>query len=356
MQLELFRPNNLSTIRPNYTHTCDSKVRDGVVAAMAFFLPLENAIAIDVSLLVEEGSFATKFRIGLGERYYFLKCRLLSEEPEILSNEANKAVFFRQNNVPVPELISARSGNHAVETCDRSWILYHFVDGNHFTGRGRELEKAAEGFGRLSLVARDFGIVSKDEIARSTIDANELSVLLKNSAKRGLADQKMAALLSEHRKFIEVHLEEVVRERKIVEAKYSFTHADYHPMNLLLKEGNLVCILDFEDLKVYPLLSALGFGAYKLIRQMLVNNGPEEVKVLSPGLVNCWIDGWRRSFSHDKVTAHELAVGAKYRVLESIRVILHNYLQRGDSRCNYDLAKQIGSLFEIDKIFEQNCC
>jgi hypothetical protein len=127
-------------------------------------------------------------------------------------------------------------------------------------------------------------------------------------------------------------------------------HLDYHPLNLLMRDGEVVCILDLEHLKPYSVLAGLGFAGYKLIRQAMVNEQTRRVEFANPSLFRRWLAGWARSFPQIKFSPTELLLGARYRVLSLIHFILEAWLRRGDDRFNYDLAKQIGSLYEIEAI------
>jgi Ser/Thr protein kinase RdoA (MazF antagonist) len=141
-----------------------------------------------------------------------------------------------------------------------------------------------------------------------------------------------------------------LNKRQEIEVQWGLTHTDYHPLNLLMKNEKVVCVLDFEDLQRYPLIAALGFGGYKLIRQMMVDPAIRERDRLQPTLLRRWLRGWEKSFPDVSLKAETLNLSTKYRVLSLIHTIFYTYLRLNDDSFNYDLAKQIGSLYEIDTI------
>jgi hypothetical protein len=123
-------------------------------------------------------------------------------------------------------------------------------------------------------------------------------------------------------------------------------HLDYHPLNLLMNDGHVACVVDLEHLKPYSVVSGLGFAAFKLIRQAMVDNELSGAAVLP-----VWLQTWQKTFPHDRFTVTELGLGARARILKLISLILDASLNRGDQRSSYDLEKQILSLYEADVIF-----
>jgi hypothetical protein len=113
----------------------------------------------------------------------------------------------------------------------------------------------------------------------------------------------------------------------------------------------LSAILDFEDLKIYPVAAASGFAALKLIRQVLVNHRPEEWAVEGRKLASVWLEAWSRHMPDYPLTVSAIGRGAEYRVLGLLHLMFDGWLRNQDVRYNFDFPKQMGSLLEIDVIF-----
>jgi len=149
----------------------------------------------------------------------------------------------------------------------------------------------------------------------------------------------------EQRAMILKSLNEVEKHRELLNARVLPVHLDYHPLNLLMVDERVACVVDLEHLKPYSVVSGLGFAAFKLIRQMMVEGEFRERELRERTAVSTWLRGWRKSFPGDGYTGAELGIGAKARILKLIQIIL------GDERLSYDLEKQIVSLYEAEIIF-----
>jgi hypothetical protein len=112
-----------------------------------------------------------------------------------------------------------------------------------------------------------------------------------------------------------------------------------------MDDGEVSSILDLEHLGVYPVVAGVGFAGYKLIRQAMVNTESSISNLLTR-----WLDGWAKSFPTLQLAPAEFRLGATYRVLYLIQVILGAFLRNGDNRFLFDLDKQIRSLYEIEAI------
>jgi hypothetical protein len=79
----------------------------------------------------------------------------------------------------------------------------------------------------------------------------------------------------------------------------------------------------------------------------MVDPKVREQEFSRPNLFWQWLEGWNATFSSNTFTPREVVVGARYRVLYLIWFILTSRLKKHDDRFNYDLEKQILSLYEI---------
>src|SRR5262249_586744 len=119
---------------------------------------------------------------------------------------------------------------------------------------------------------------------------------------------------------------------------------------LLMRSGEVACVLDFEHFKTHPLLAGLGFAAYKLIRQTMVTVESPARAEQGARLAAQWIEAWQDNFPESNYQPYDLGIGARDRVLWLSDLILEGSAG-ADHRYDYDLEKQIGSLYEIEVIF-----
>ena len=353
---DLFQPNDLSRLKPELIKVSDARLCQEIGLVLRTAYDVLDLSAIEVCRVAGANIVSQNLLVRLGDRMNFLKCRRgIGAQPR-LAEEATLATRVLERGVRAPRVIRSNSGAFVTVLNETCWVLFDFQDGSYFRGEGRELDSAAEQFGKLTKAAQELAQGSSCQPAASElVFLEELEGLLAEIAAARHLDPAVTNLCTRHRHVILKHLQDVRAHRSVVEAEAMLLHLDYHPMNLLMDYGEVACILDFEDVKVYPVLAALGWGAYKLIRQMMVLPEIRAQEFRSPSLVNRWLSGWHMSFPEARVSHTALGLGARYRLLAIIHGILEAYVRRGDERSNYDLAKQLGSFDEIDVIFGERC-
>lgn len=345
--MELFQPNNLSRVRSEFTPVQDLSFCREMAAALNSCYDLPDLSSLRLSSFVGANVLSQNFLVELESKRYFLKWRR-GEDQNGLKHEAKLAAGLIKMSSKVPRVICTKAGSHVCAWKQSCYALYVFEVGDYFTGRGKELDSAAEAFGELTAAtARVLGQPTQLRGVESSF-LEELGTLLKEGIIN--TDPGVATLCQEHHRMVLEQLQEVRAKRALVESQFLPMHLDYHPLNLLMRDGEVGCILDLEHLKLYPVLAGLGFAGYKLIRQAMVNEQVRAVEFANPSLFRRWLEGWAKSFPHIQFSPTELGLGARYHVLSLIHFILGAWLRRGDDRFNYDLAKQIGSLYEIEAI------
>lgn len=345
--MELFQPNNLSMPQPTFVPMSDASLLTEVRNVLASYaVPTDD---IQVSRFAGDCVISQNYRLEWPGHRLFLKSREGDSEERRLRAEAEMARRLLSRGVPVPKTIPTREGEFLVRQGEKRWVAYEFVEGHYFQGDKDQLRLAAEAFGRLTLAANEG--IDKPKMAPEELRfLDSLESLLSMKEIEALMDPAARRLITEFRSPVLEHLRRTGKMRAQIEASTAWVHTDYHPLNLLMESGRVSCILDMEDVKVYPLLAALGFASYKLIRQMWTK--PELRRELGKPqtLVDQWIAGWRRIFPSSNLSFEELSSGACYRVLALIHFILLN-ASKGRNEFNFDLEKQIMSLFEIDVLF-----
>jgi Ser/Thr protein kinase RdoA (MazF antagonist) len=347
MEMELFQPNNLSRVRPEFTPV-DDPLLVGHIAEILGAYRSEGINDLQIARFDGVNLSSQNFLTKLGSERFLLKLRR-SEELGRLRAEAELAMRFAGMGLKVPRVVSTQDGRAASGKGDSCCVLYVFEEGNYFNGHGRELRSAAEGFAELTDAAREiFGDSLVAQGCENQSRFAELETLLRDCALKD--DPEVASLCVAHRDTILDNVHKLGKERHIVESRRLALHLDYHPLNLLMRDEEVACILDLEHVKVYPVLAGLGFAGFKLIRQAMVDPEIRAREFLQPSLVTDWLNGWTGRFPDLRFSPAELMLGARYQILAIIHLILKKWIERGDAQSNYDLAKQIGSLYEIDAI------
>jgi thiamine kinase-like enzyme len=348
--MELFQADNLSLHQPEFTNVDDTQLRNEVVAALnESYAFSRDSATLQLRRVVGANVVSQNFVVQAGAARYFLK-RRSDRDLDNLIREATLAIKLAEMGLRVPRVIPTEEGSSVHIGPQSCLVMYSFEGGRYFTGRGRELDSAAEAFGTLTHGASVlFGEVDRNREAEGERFLEELGPLL-DDAVDNLQQSAVAQLLSEHGNTVLDHLNEVRTRRAEIESQTLPMHLDYHPLNLLMKDREVSCILDFEHLQSYPVVAGLGFAGYKLVRQAMVDEVTRAEEFSKPTLLYRWLEGWRKSFPDVSFSPTELGFGARYRVLFLIHFILKAWLERNDSRFTGDLEKQLRSLYEIEAI------
>src|SRR5688572_12956749 len=251
--MELFLPNNLSRTKPEFTTVHDIRLSREISEALASHYDLPDVSKLRLSSAVGANVLSKNFLVEIGDERYFLKWRRV-EDQNALKHEAQLAARLAEMGSKVPRVICARDGSLASEWKESCGALYVFEDGNYFSGQGNELSSAAEAFGELT--AATTRMPGQPTQAGEPAFLGQLDVLLKDGFN---TDDAVASLCREHYEYVLEQLDDVRANRQLVESKFLPMHLDYHPLNLLMRDGEVVCILDLEHLKVHPVLAGLGF-------------------------------------------------------------------------------------------------
>jgi len=347
--MELFQPNNLSRLRPEFTPLNDSALLSLVGSLLREHYVLPDASSIRLAQFVGPNVASRNLRVELGDDLYFLKSRA-EDKYDALAAEAELGARLAEMGVQAPRVKRTVNGEFVSLHGGSCWALYAFEDGDYFSGKRSELDEAAKTFVELTRAASTlFNDRARPSGGSEDSFLEELAPLLDQGVAS--ANPEINNLCKSHRTNILIHLQRVRSKRSLVELQTLPLHLDYHPLNLIMRQGKVRCILDLEHLKQYPTPAGLGFAAYKLIRQVMVDASIRAQELSQPSLVERWLEPWHGSFPQPRYNAMELGLGAIYRVLALIHLILSASLKRGDDRSTYDLEKQIGSLYEIDVIF-----
>lgn len=348
VKMELFRPDNLSRLKPEFVVIDDQDLRTTIAALLVTVYQLRDVSSLVLSRTSGANVMSDNFLVDLPQSRYFLKRREFARH-ESLKNEATWAVTLHRLGVKVPR-VSPTTDNEVVGSDENScFVLYSFEEGQYFTGRDRELDEAGAAFVSLTDAALKISIQQEQTTTFGNF-FDELPSLLSEAVARN--DSNSSSLCGIHRERILRSLALVKDERLRIESQTLPMHLDYHPLNLLMRDSKVACILDFEHVQTYPVRAALGFAGYKLIRQAMVIDEIRERELSDPKLFPQWLSEWNRAFPSMTFTPLEVGMGARYQVLHLIWLILHSWLVNADRRLNYDLEKQIRSLYELDVMME----
>ena len=349
---EPFLPNNLSRSRVEFLPTessTDQQVRQ--VACDGFSL---NNIT-SIMRIGNAGILSANYLVEAENRRLVLKARLSGNGVSVrLSQEIALAARLKAAGLPVPQALLTPQGKCVYELFGSVWACFQYCTGNYFQGHLGELEASAISYAALAFALREdsprLGKFSEGKLIA------DLATLVLTTTNPPDYDPVMATLYRRHREELLQVIDLVTLKQEFLEAQCQLMHTDFHPLNVLMENGRVSAILDFEDVKLYPVAAASGFAAYKLIRQSLVGMPVAGRMREAERLVDCWLTEWSRLMASQTLNRHALGEGALYRVLGLLHVMLDAWLRSGDNRFNFDFQKQMDSLREIGIIFDLRWC
>lgn len=346
--LELFLPNNLSRPRVEFLPaecSADQQVRE--VARFGFSL----CDVTSVMSICNAGILSANYLVETGNRRFVLKARSIGGGvAERMTQEIELALRLSARGLLVPHALLTHNNNYIYEAHGSVWACFRFCAGNYFQGHPGELEVAASNYAALTLALREEG-PSLGEFAESKL-IDKLTSMVRATTNPPDYDPTMAVLYKRYRDELLHVLDHVSKVQESLEAQCQVMHTDFHPLNVLMNNGQVSAMLDFEDVKPYPVAAASGFAAYKLMRQSMVVV-PRELRFLeAERMVNCWLTEWSKLFDSQALDRRKLGMGALYRVIGLLHLMFDAWLRQGDSRFNFDFQKQMSSLREISFIFD----
>ena len=129
----------------------------------------------------------------------------------------------------------------------------------------------------------------------------------------------------------------------------SITHSDLHPKNLILDNEKVLSIIDFEDVKSYPINSSFGFSSYKLGRELIRKNNMSKLEWIKS--LEKWIDCTSSVDNKLSFTIPKLGLGCIYRVLDNLGYAIEHLQYRDNLEFEYAIRKQSRSLLELEWMF-----
>lgn len=351
--MELFRPNNLSRNRPAFVAVEDETLRAEVKELLGSCYGLSGLQEMTIARFAGANISSQNFKVSCGAASWFLKSRELSQFQQMQAELALNQDLADLGQ-PVPQIMRSVSGTSLTTDGKKCWALYKFQCGDYFSGTRAQLKAAASSYGKLAAAAWSLpifidGAHEADEFAF----LNDLEGIVREISIAQGSDAVLVDLCSSHKPSILAALEVVRRHESLLRSKSLPLHLDYHPLNLLMKDDEVVCILDLEHLRCYPVVAGVGFAAYKLIRQAMVEPEFRTQELRSHSAPGLWNEAWKEWFPDSTFTAADLGIGARFRILKIIHLILDASLRRSDHRSSYDLPKHIYSLNEVEVIFDQ---
>jgi aminoglycoside phosphotransferase (APT) family kinase protein len=297
------------------------------------------------------GINSSNFRLKTTKGVFVLKRWSDQAIPRDVHNTLGIMAWLASRQLPVPAPVEIQQDSFTLSIGSGTWSLFPFVEGDYFSGADDELCAAAEATGRLmeTLTLLPATRLPSEGPAQMTAADGELLRRVKHVSKNWdlLLGTEHAEVLALSWPVLMAEWE-ALSAKNIVSGRIQAAHFDLHPHNLLINEGKVVALLDFEACKVMPLGFALGFAALKQCRQAMTLRP----QMSDPRLVgSLYLDHLLLTLPCAHQFATHLGDLAVAEVLRRICIILRLNLEKGERKWNKVLGTQLGHLGEARALF-----
>ncbi len=356
-----FIPNNHSVWEISYRGV-DTQTEDEIRAIVSAHYA-EYISAIDTTEQVDEAEInSNNFKItGVKdiERVTYLLRRISKKRDE----EGLRTIFSLMEDVEVrgvrlPHI--ERSHNQPFVSDDRyHYVLFDFIDANHYRGTLAELVSAASVLGSLDSTLkeitptyrdREVFVFSQEYKSQRTFSEEMWEEIFsaaeahrKNEEEGGVADR----LLS--RKDEVLRFVEEASDIGSTTPEMQLVHFDLHPHNFLADGTEIVAVLDFDSIRYLEKMRAFAFAFHRLIRQHIIATAPEDTEAALQYVKKVFIEEYRKQGT---LSDEELALIPAFIKNESIARLttaMKEYAATGVLAWKTDLEKQLTNCNEADR-------
>ncbi|NQW92615.1 MAG: phosphotransferase, partial [Polaromonas sp.] len=167
----------------------------------------------------------------------------------------NLMAWLADEGLPVPKPLPFSNGNTSISHAGGQWVLFPFVEGEYFSGSQEELDAAAETVGILASKLSDAPVSLRTtrECHHFTTQDNEAIEFVQK--KRDLWGRTFGLDIAE---LLNNHWERAwgewcrIRINPPDPGPKTLAHLDLHPFNILVKDGKIAALLDFDSCKMLP--------------------------------------------------------------------------------------------------------
>jgi homoserine kinase type II len=224
---------------------------------------------------------APKVRIKSRKGEFLLKRRAPGrDDPYRVAFAHDLQLHLARHRYPVPELVGTRDGNNSMlQLGGRIYELFHYVRGSGYDRSPHATEVAGRAMGGLHRLlathrphfdapAGSFHhaswIAPRIEVVAEAVRAVEPEVNVKEMQQVcGYLGRAYAAAA------------EQVMQAGFSAWKGQIIHGDWHPGNLIYREGRIVAVLDFDSARMEPRMSDLANAALQFAMRVNMPQDPE---------------------------------------------------------------------------------
>lgn len=325
----MFEPDDLSYTSNEYLNVTDDKTN----LIIDLLKLVTNQEIKNIKQIKNSGLKSINYEVSAFKRKFIIKSRF-NDDLEFVNLEKEASLAERLFNNQIPVTMPLKINNtYTLKKNKLSWQIFDYVD-------GCELKNPEQFYDAGVCHARLFKCLDLNDDTKTDNQKifrnNILPQLEKIKLKKFKIEQNTIHLLQG---WLEYNTD-----------YEAVTHTDLHPKNIIFNNKGVRSILDFEDVKTYPVSSSFGFSAYKLGRELIRKlslNKSEWTKILEN-----WLDNVNQIDEKLSFTKRQLGIGALFRIFENIHYCIKFTQKNNKNQFIFEMKKQIRSITETKWMYD----
>lgn len=202
-------------------------------------------------------------------------------EPHEIKRKLDFTLIFKNNGIPVNEILSDNNGNRIISSNSGSWMLKKYLNGTLFTMNSYSQIKSA-----AIMLAKIHRIPFENTQYNFISDHDPYHWLTNFSGEIKLLENEVieSASLYSIKRILDT-IENTYTIKEYFELPRAVVHGDYHGRNLLFENNKISGVLDFDTTGISAKVVDVAEGAFLMGR---IKNGGYEfnIKAVREFLVN----------------------------------------------------------------------
>ncbi|MCK5175047.1 MAG: phosphotransferase, partial [Planctomycetes bacterium] len=159
--------------------------------------------------------------------------------------------------VKTAQVVKTKNGEYFVEGSDFVAACFRYYNCQPYTGNSNERIAAAQELGKLNIALSKFDITVPGSELYDSLTERENSIIKQNC--KG-ADE-FGNLVSENLEWIRKLFKDLSLKLTARNIPYRLEHFDYHPDNVLIDDGRVAAIVDFDSICSVPANLSVAFAS-----------------------------------------------------------------------------------------------
>jgi Ser/Thr protein kinase RdoA (MazF antagonist) len=244
-------------------------------------------------------------------------------------------------DVKTAEIIKTKGGNYFVKEPDFIAVCFRFYEAQEYTASQKERTAAARELGKLNNALSKY----KEEFRRNKL-YDFLTEDEFDTIKQACIDMdEFKRTVSNNIEWVREFTKRLSPKFKADKYSYRLEHCDYHPRNLVFKNGDVAAILDFDSILSGPKNLSVAFACDRFSERA---SGPGKISQMIE-----FIQAYKDT-NNDLSTEEILKIPTliKWEALQRINYILRSHFFEHDSSWNNEIGHQLAIIKRTNKLEE----